>query len=199
MKPLYESEIRARLAETLGSALGETPAARSIRLPARDSHASVRPQQTAALSALVSLDYGRLYGAPLVEQIREVNGWLLFDFSPEFFSALVDEINASLPEPEAANETYAENRMRVLSRHGGTGCPDLPAFHRALVLALAAHESRAAYQRAERAASTLFHKIPARERPALLPLCGALGGALCRLLSTSHEPAHLLESQPTEF
>ena len=34
---------------------------------------------------------------------------------------------------------------------------------------------------------------------AMLALSGALGGALCRLLSTSHEPAHLLESQPTEF
>ena len=185
MKPLYESEIRARLAVTLGGALGETPAARSIRLPARDAHASVRPQQTAALSALVSLDYGRLYGAPLVARVREVSGWLLFDFSPSFFSALVDEINASLPEPEAANETYAENRMRVLSRHSGLGCPDLPAFHRALVLSLVAGESPAAYRKAEHAAQVLFHTIPPQERIALLPRCGALGGALWRLLAHS--------------
>lgn len=199
MKPLYESEIRAQLAETLGGALGETPKARSIRLPARDAHASVHPPQNAAPSTLASLDFGCLYGAPLVEQIREVNGWLLFDFSPAFFSALVDEINLALPEPEAADETHAENRMRVLSRHSGAGCPDLPAFHRALLLALMTHESSAAYQRAERAASTLFHKIPARERPALLPQCGALGGALWRLLSASHETAHLFDSQPSEF
>ena len=185
MKPLYESEIRARLAETLSGALGETPAARSIRLPARDSHASVRPQQTAALSALVSLDYGRLYGAPLVARVREVSGWLLFDFSPAFFSALVDEVNLAMPEPEAADETHAENRMRVLSLHSGAGCPDLPAFHRALLLALAAHQSSAAYRQAERAANMLFHKIPVRERPALLPQCGALGGAILRLLSSS--------------
>ena len=185
MKPLYESEIRARLAEKLGGALGETPAARSIRLPARDAHASVRPQQTAALSALVSLDYGRLYGAPLVARVREVSGWLLFDFSPAFFSALVDEVNLAMPEPEAADETHAENRMRVLSLHSGAGCPDLPAFHRALLLALAAHQSSAAYRQAERAARMLFHKISVRERPALLPQCGALGGAILRLLSSS--------------
>jgi len=118
----------------------------------------------------------------LVKAVREVNGWLLFDFSPAFFSALVDEINASPSAPDANGETHAENRMRALARHSGLGCPDIPAFHRAIIEAVVAHESPAAYRRAERAALSLFHTIPPRERPALFPHCGALGGAILRLL-----------------
>jgi len=137
----------------------------------------------AVANALAALDFGALYGAPLIGQVRVVNGWLLFDFSPAFCSALVDEINRTLPAPDATNETHAQNRMRVLARHDGSGCPDVPAFYRALVLSLVAHESLAAYRRAEHAAQTLFHTISPRIRPALLSRCGAFGGALWRLLS----------------
>ena len=183
MTPPYESEIRARLAAALGGALGQLPDARSIRLPAKAAHASFRPPQGADANALTALDYGSLYGEPLVETVRVVNGWLLFSFSPAFFSALVRQINLALPSPKADRETLAQNRMRALSRHGGSGCPNLPAFHHALVQAVVAHESRAAYRRAEQAALTLFHTILPRERPALLSQCGALGGALTRLLT----------------
>jgi hypothetical protein len=182
MTPPYESEIRAQLVRVLGGALGQPPEAARIRLPARMAHASFRPPMGADVNALAALDFGVLYGTPLVDQVRVVNGWLLFDFTPAFFSALVDEITRSLPAPDATNETHAQNRMRVLARHEGTGCPAVPAFHRALVLSLVAHESPAAYRRAEHAAKTLFHTIAPRERAALLSHCGALGGALWRLL-----------------
>ncbi|MDD4311409.1 MAG: hypothetical protein PHW41_02870 [Eubacteriales bacterium] len=192
MIPPYESEIRARIAETLGCALGQAPKARSIHMPARDAHASVRPPQGGNATTLLALDYSLLYGATLVESVRERNGWLLLDFSPAFFSALVERINASTPAPDAGSETYAQNRMRTLSRHGGTGCPNVPSFYRALLLALRAHESVAAYQKAERAALTLFHEIPPRERPALLGQCGGFGGALLRLLNPEINTAHVL-------
>jgi hypothetical protein len=182
MKPPYESEIRAQLVRVLGGTL-QAPDARSLRLPARDAHVSFRPQQGADPDPLAALDFGALYGAKLVERVRVVNGWLLFDLSPTFFSALVGEINRSCSVPELENDTHAENRMRLLSRHSGTGCPDIASFHRALMLALAAHESVAAYARAERAALSLFHEIPPRDRPALLSDCGALGGAMLRLLA----------------
>jgi len=182
MVPPYESEIRARLAEALERALGTAIDARRIRLPARAAHASFRPPQGAAPAPSAAPDCGPLYGAPLVERVRAVNGWLLFDLSPAFFSALVTEVNAALPAPETAGETHAENRMRALARHEGSGCPDHPAFHRALIEAVAAHESPAALRRAERAAKTLFHAVAPIERPALLSRCGALGGALWRLL-----------------
>lgn len=186
MTPPYESEIRTQIVSVLGGALGQTPEAARIRLPAKLAHASFRPPIGADLNALAALDFGALYGAPLVSSVRVVNGWLLFDFSPAFFSALVDEINRSLPAPDTTDETHAQNRMRVLARHEGTGCPDFPAFHRALVLSLVAHESPAAYRKAEHAAKTLFHTFAPRERAALFSHCGALGGALWRLLTLAH-------------
>ena len=185
MTPPYESEIRVQLVRVLGGALRQAPEAAQIRLPARDAHASFRPPQGADARALAALDFGTLYGAPLLQSVRVVNGWLLFDFSPAFCSALVDHINRTLPEPEHKDETHAENRMRVLTRHSGEGCPDSPVFRRALVLALVSGESPAAYRRAERAAQALFHTIPPRERVSLLPRCGALSGALWRLLTHS--------------
>ena len=183
MKPPYESEIRAQLVRVLGGALREAPDARSLRLPARDAHVSFRPPHGVDPGPLAALDFGALNGVPLVERVRVVNGWLLFDLSPAFFSALVDEINRSCPVPALAHDTHAENRMRLVCRHPGAGCPDIASFHRALMLALAAHESSAAYARAERAALSLFHEIPPRDRPALLSDCGALGGAMLRLLA----------------
>ena len=186
MTPPYESEIRAQIARALSAAYLGAAVSR-VHLPARDAHASVHVPASADASKILSFDYGTLYGATLVSSVRLVNGWLLFSFSPEFFSALVREINNALPLRHDASETHAENRMRALARHGGADCPDIPAFHRALLLALAAHESPAAYKRAERAALTLFHTIPPRERPALIAHCGAFGGAMLRLLSASHE------------
>jgi len=184
MKPPFESEIRAQILRVLGGAATLPPAAR-VHLPARDAHASIRLPAGTSTEAVLALDFGSLYGAQLVSSLRVVNGWLLFDFSPAFCSALVDEINHVLPALVRAEETLAENRMYVLSRHEGSGCPDHPALHRALMLAIVAHESKAAYARAERAALTLFHTIPPRERPALLSRGGALGGAMLRLLTQS--------------
>ncbi len=186
MTPPYESEIRAQIVRVLGGALGQTPEAARIRLPAKMAHASFRPPMGTDVNALAALDFGALYSAPLVDSVRVVNGWLLFDFTTAFFNALVDEINRSLPEPDTTGETHAQNRMRVLARHEGTGCPDVTALHRALVLSLVAHESPAAYRRTEHAAKTLFHTIAPRERAALFSHCGALGGALWRLLSHAH-------------
>ena len=182
MKPPFESEIRAQIRRVLGGALPNAPVSR-IHLPARDAHASVHLPQGADADALAALDYGSLYGAQLIESVRVVNGWLLFTFSPTFFDALVEEIRRLLPAPETAFDTLAQNRMYVLSRHDGTGCPDQDAFHRALILATVAHENKATLARAEQAALSLFHTIPPRIRPALFSRCGALGSAMLRLLA----------------
>jgi hypothetical protein len=184
MKPPFEREIRAQILSVFGSAAQLPPAVR-VHMPARDAHASLRLPAGTPAQAVLALDFGSLYGATLVDFVRVVNGWLLFDFSPVFFSALVEQINRMLPAPDHASETLAENRMYVLSRHEGSGCPDHPAFHRALICALVAHQSKAACARAETAALALFHSIPPRERPALLSRCGALGGAMLRLLNCS--------------
>ncbi len=182
MTPAYESEIRLRLSECLAIALGDKVDPSRVHLPAREAHASFRPPQGADLSAFVALDFGELYGVPFIERVRVVNGWLLFDFTSAFFSALVERICDDLPVPAQEKDTHAQNRMRVLTRHGGSGCPDDPAFTRALLFALTAHKSRAAYHKAEQAAETLFHKIPPRDREKLITKCGAFGGAMLRLL-----------------
>ena len=182
MKSFFGSEIRQSLAGALGDALGIPVDAGKIRLPAREAHTSYRPPQGIDAAGVRAADFAPLYGAPLVSQVRLVNGWLLFDYTAAFFSALVAQVNNTLPLPSEDCGSHAINRMRALSRHDGSGCPDIPAFHRALILALAADQSAAAFRKAEQAAIALFHSIPPRERPALLPSCGALGGALARLL-----------------
>lgn len=182
MVPPFESEIRACLAEALDGAFGPAAAARTIRLPARAADASFRPPEGASPASVRPADFGQLYGAPLVEQIRVVNGWLLFTFSRAFFNALTARVNETLPLPSQDGGVYAVNRMLALARHGPSGCPDFPAARRALLLSVTAHESRAAYRRTEQTTLTLFHSIPPRERGALLPKSGALGGALARLL-----------------
>ena len=185
MKSFFGSEIRQSLADALGGVLGIRVDAGKVRLPAREAHASYRPPQEVNASGVCAADFAPLYGAPLVSQVRLVNGWLLFDCSAAFFGALVEQVNHTLPLPTLDCGSHAINRMRTLSRHGGSGCPDIPAFHRALILALAADQSPAAFRQAEQAAIALFHSLPPRERPALLSDCGALGGALARLLASA--------------
>ena len=190
MKSFYGDELRQSLADALGNALGIPVDAGTVRLPAREAHASYRPPQGANAADVRPADFAPLYGAPLVSQVRLVNGWLLFDCSAGFFSALVEQVNRTLPLPTEDCGIHAINRMRALSRHCGSGCPDIPAFHRALILALVADQSPAAARQAGFAATALFHSIPPKDRPALLPSCGALGGALARLLASARLSVH---------
>ena len=183
MESSFDNDMKAALAIALGSALGLVVDARKIHLPARAAHASYRPPQGVAPDAALPCDYGSLYGAPLVSQVRLLNGWLLFDFSPDFFYALVERVNETLPLPSSDEGNHAINRMLALARHSGSGCPALPGFHRTLILAVAAKGSRAAYQKAELATEVLFHSVSPKDRALLFPSCGALGGALARLLS----------------
>ncbi|MEA5047848.1 MAG: hypothetical protein VB034_04470 [Eubacteriales bacterium] len=185
METAFENEISPALALALSKALRVPFAAASIRLPAKRSDASAHLPHGAAAAPALCADYGKLYGVSLVERIRLVNGWLLFDFSDAFYQALVTRVNAALPLPLNDGSDHAVNRMLVLARHEGTGCPDGRAFHQALLEAVVASQSPAAYRRAARSAETLFHEIPPRERPAVLRCSGSLGGALARLLSSA--------------
>ncbi len=182
MIPSFDSDIRARLAEAVGAALGTTADARKIRLPARSADASFRPPQGVDPADALNVDFGLFWGAPLVAGVQVVNGWLLFQFSAAFYSALVSRINADLPLPAEDGGEHVINRMLALARHEGDGCPDLPAMHRALLFGIAAYQSSAARKKAVQAAESLFSSVSPRERPALLSRSGALGGALARLL-----------------
>lgn len=182
MIPSFDSEIRACLAEALTRALGAAVDARRIHIPARHADASVYLPRGSEPARALGADYGDLWGAPLVSGVRLEHGWLLISFSDVFFSALVERINAALPLPRQDGGSHAVNRMLVLARHGGEGCPPVPAMRRALLEALLAHKSPAACRKAARAAETLFHSIPPRERPALLEQSGGYARALARLL-----------------
>jgi hypothetical protein len=182
MMQAFNSEIRTALSAALGSSLGAPFSGRSVRMPARQADASAHLPRGADAAPALCADYGSLYGAPLVRRVRLVSGWLLFDFTGAFFGALVSRVNAALPLPADDGGLHAVNRMLALARHGGEGCPDSPVLRRALLEAVCAGESPAARSRADRAAETLFHSFPPRERPSRMQECGALGGALARLL-----------------
>ena len=183
MAYLFDVEIRVCLASGLGRALGTQVDARAVHLPARFADASLRIPQGADPNVALHADYGYLLGESAIAGVKLVHGWLLYEFSPAFLSALVYRINAESPLPQGDGGDHAINSMLMLARQGGEGCPQIPAMRRALLEALSARNSPAAFRRAARAAETLFRETPPRDRPALLARSGALGGALARLLS----------------
>lgn len=183
MIPSFDHDIRVRLAETLGDALGTVVDERSVRLPARQADASVHLPLNSDSARALGADYGALWGAPLVSGVRLVNGWLLYTFSEALFDALVGQINTALPLPTDDGGSHAINRMLALGLHGGAGCPQIPTFRRALLDGICAGQSPAALSRTARAAETLFHSIPPKERPAVFDRSGAYARALARLLA----------------
>jgi hypothetical protein len=176
-----ESEIRSCLAESVSRAAGLSFDASNVHLPARHAAASLRLPNDAP-PFLPETVFATLYGAEMIESCRLVNGWLLFELRDAFYNALTEHVNAELPPPESDLERHAINRMRVLARHGGTGCPNVRALQRALLLCVCAGKNRAALEKAEQAVSSMFRSIPPKNRPALFEQCGALGSACARLL-----------------
>jgi hypothetical protein len=176
-----ESEIRTCLAEAASGSFGCRFDASRVHLPARHAAASLRLLNGTPDSPVQTIS-ARLYGVELIESCRIVNGWLLFELSQTFYDALTERVIAELQPPASDLGRHALNRMLVLARHEGAGCPDEPALRRALLLCVCAGQSRASLMRAERAAQTMFHAIEPKERPALLKQSGALGKACARLL-----------------
>lgn len=181
MSRTLENEIRGALSSAALSAGVCLPAA-AFRIPARGADAGARLPDGATLSREPE---AVLFGAPLVKRTRVTGGWLLVDFSGAFYDALALQALETIPAVQDAAQEHAVNRMLVLSRHGGSGCPRVVSLQRALLLCTLAHQGGAACARAERAAETMLHAVPPRERPALIETCGALGGACAKLLSSA--------------
>lgn len=189
-----ESEIRSCLAEAVSHVAGLPFDASGVHLPARHAAASLRlpngapPFPPEAVSA-------RLYGVEMIESCRIVNGWLLFDLSDAFYNALTEHVFVAYPPPDSDLGRHAINRMLVLARHGGTGCPNIPALQRALLLCVCAGKNRSSLEQAERAVCSMFRSVPPKERSALLEQSGALGNACARLLfQAAKEPPHMQSS-----
>ncbi|MEN6419222.1 MAG: hypothetical protein ABFC73_09915 [Clostridiaceae bacterium] len=186
----FENEIRTCLAEAASVAFSFRFHASRVHLPARHAAASLRLPNDAPDFHAQTIS-ARLYGVELIESCRVVNGWLLFELTREFYDALTEQVNAELPPPASDLGRHALNRMFVLARHEGTGCPNVAALHRALLLCVCTGQSRASLLRAERAAQTMFHAIEPKQRPALLNASGALGNACARLLfNAANDLAH---------
>lgn len=189
-----ESEIRSSLAEAVSRAAGLPFDASDVHLPARHAAASLRLPSGAAPFPPEAVS-ARLYGVEMIESCRVVNGWLLFDLSDAFYNSLTEHVLVAYPPPESDLGRYAVNRMLVLARHGGTGCPNIPALQRALLLCVCAGKNRSSLEQAERAVRSMFRSIPPKERPALLEQSGALGNACARLLfQAAKEPPHMQSS-----
>jgi len=182
MSQTLENEIRSALSVSVVFSDGMHPPAASFCIPARHAAASLRPPSGAAVSRVHAAEF---HGAPLLQGTRIAGEWMLFDFSGAFYDALVQRTLETLPAADCTTQDHAINRMLVLSRHGGSGCPRVPAQQRTLLLCMLAHQSAAAYARAAHAAERMLHSIPPRERPALMEACGALGSACARLLSAA--------------
>lgn len=182
MSHAIDSEIRSVIADTLSSETGVIFDAGGVHLPSRNSAASIHiPYWLPTRSFPVGI-FPALFGEPFVSATRTTGGWLLIDFFDSFYDALVDRIRVVLPASRSGMENHTINKLTVLARHGGTGCPHIASFQRALLLSLSAQKSPGAYASACRACERLWNPIPPRERPALIEQCGALSDALARLL-----------------
>ncbi len=179
------TDLRRALADALAGALEIPFDAEAVRMPARRAAASIRPPEGTDISRIRADAFPFLFGAPPVSAVRTANGWLLLDFSDSFYDAFVRRACETLPAVRFEGSDHAVNRMLVLSRHGGAGCPRVPSVQRALLLAVCAGESAAAYRKAAHALETMLLSVPPRERPALILVCGAFGNAAARLLSAA--------------
>jgi len=182
MSQTLENEIRSALSASVVFPDGTHPSDAAFCMPARHAAASLRPPPGTLASCAPAAGF---HGAPLLQDARMAGGWMLFDFSGAFYDALTQRALETLPAAGYAMQDHAINRMFVLSRHGGGGCPRVPSVQRALLLCVLAHQSAAAYARAAHAVKSMLYSVPPRERPALMETCGALGGACARLLSAA--------------
>ena len=138
-----------------------------------------------------------LLGAAAFDRIEAENGHILFSLTAEAYSALAAAVNVSCPLPPMPAETetalsYAIARMRMLARQERKGCPEDAAVQRALWQTFRIAEEGISLQerknRSEFAAQqllTMAHRLPPRERQALLKNCGSVGAAAARLLAFS--------------
>ena len=172
------SDIR----RALGSPLGLSPA--RVRVPARAHAAGCYFPGDAVPSADA---FGALYGTPLVAGVLRAGDWLLFTLTDAFYDACVARALLLPPPPDNSGFVHAVDRMRHLARHGGAGCPRVPALQSALLLALCAHGGRGDYARACLALEGAFSAVPVAARPALTAVSGEFGDACARLL-TAYAP-----------
>lgn len=189
MSHSLDREIRSTIADALSRETGVLFDAAGVRLPSKNSAASVHLPLRSTTRSFSADRFPSVFGAPLVSDTRALGGWLLIDFCDSFYDALVGRVLAELPAVSGETEIHVINKLLSLARHGGSGCPRIPSLQRALLLALAAQRRPGAFSLACRACETMLYPVPARERPALIAQCGELADSLVRLLSSAGQSA----------
>lgn len=134
------------------------------------------------------------YGEPLIDSIFCSRGHLCFVLTKRFYNAAVKRVIASyplpplIPNPSGAAQ-YACDRMLMLARKSGSGCPDNPPARRALWLAFGIPEAagcpRRLRSRLNEAAEALLafpRSVAPRMRPHLANESGEAAGCAARLL-----------------
>jgi len=143
------------------------------------------------LSALAEEYPPMLYGAKLIKCISSANGHLLFHLSDDAYSAIISHIIKNYPKPQMPEDTgdtvnYAMARMLMLSRKGGSGCPD--AFKKGLWLCLCIEgfegkKREALRKRATEALLNAMEGMTGAERDSLREISGGCADCAARLLT----------------
>ena len=102
----------------------------------------------------------RLFSVPLLREIRERNGWILFDLDPAAFN----EYAHRLPEQFEIGTEYADRRMEIFRRH-----PDVPLPEDDTVLRTVLRASRDCLEgkwtpQTDHAVLTMTHHLTGMER-----------------------------------
>ena len=119
-----------------------------------------------------------LWSVRLLREVREENGWLLFDLSPAFFTRLCDRAAVLDRDP---GTDYVSMRMRMLSRKPASPCPDHCGVRLALLRSLLADDKGRFTAEDDRAVLTMTHGEKGMERIALENRCGTVALALLKL------------------
>lgn len=181
--------LRESIARGVSLALGREIGPERVRVPARGAEAGLALWEPADLAAwhargetvTPSELFNAVCGADAILSLREENGWLLFGLSDAFYDALIAWAR-ELPLPKDDMGSLALNRMLVLKRHGGVGCPHAGSIRNALWLTACAYEGLTALSRAEEALLSMWDGIVPAERAEIMNGCGEMADAACRLL-----------------
>lgn len=179
----WSESIRSAVASALAKPLGGDVSAKAVRLPNRAYAAGFYCMNTpfSAGAELPACPFGALFGAPLISEAAVLNGWLLMNFSDDFYSAAANEVIRALPAPKADLGSYAINRMCLLANSAQEGCPADRSVQRALLNCLLIGHG-VSVSDAENAVLRMFHHLPPKERSAVSARSGAVGAAAARLL-----------------
>lgn len=173
------------IAQGISRCLGTGLPPERVKVPARGAEAGVALPVTSGGTACrvpEPEDFPYVCGICAIGTVRYENGWFLFTVSDAFLDLLIASAK-DLPLPEGDGGKLALNRLLLLGRHGGSGCPESKTVREALWLCACAAEGRTAPARAERAVLTMFRDVPPKQRPALYGLCGEAALAAYRLLN----------------